>query len=121
MKPFKINVNPYENLCNAMKVFRGQEASLESSKVYIGAAGRILRVVPSPKDPYPGILGNRWKPMKIFQKLKNLTKKKNKLYSKVNTKGWHLSPFFYVHIVINADVLREKSKDKCVNCYQLNL
>ena len=41
----------YENLWNTVKVFKGQEASLETNKVFYKAAGRVLRVVPGFEDP----------------------------------------------------------------------
>ena len=65
----------HANLGNTMQVLKGQEASLESSTVSIGSAGRYLPM----KDPCSEIHENRWESMKDMKIHVNV-EKSSKIY-----------------------------------------
>ena len=54
-----------ENFRNTMRVFKGQEASLESSKGFLTASRSGLKAESNPKHPCPEIYENLRKSMKI--------------------------------------------------------
>ena len=74
----KIHENPYdimqiyEHVINTMKVFRGQEASLESSRVfYKGSKSNLAigKIMTPDAQKSIEIFENVWKPMRINENL----------------------------------------------------